>query len=552
MKNTDKLFLAMAAFIGVAVSCVEPGETASPVIDVVSSYCASGEAAEHKIQYEVCNPLDGGVLSAVVQSDWLTGLDADDEVISFSLSENNTGEERSAVISLSYPEAADVELTVIQSPCAEQPVIQVESKMSVGFMASKYKLEYTVSNPVEGEMLTAGTQTDWINSIAVSENYLEIDISANAGQSSRQGQILLEYPGAESVSVLIEQKEMDVEDLSKDGTANCYIVSNSGTFGIKAVKGNTDETLGEIASAEVLWETLGTKTAPGKGDLINAVAVVGDMIIFTVADPFVAGNALIVAKGAEENIVWSWHIWLTEPPVDQVYNNDAGIMMDRNLGALSAQKGDPAANGLLYQWGRKDPFMGSATLSSGTGNTFAKSTMEWPEPVVSDETVGTIEYSVENPATFILSNAESKDWLNSGEVTDVPLWHSEKTVYDPCPPGYRVPDGGDDGVWAKALGTGSIRGGIFDNINRSFDFGSKSGNTSMTEDASCWYPAEGYISGDDGTLKDASMFGAYWSCTPANTFDARNLYFSYMGRVFATGNFAYTRAYGLAIRCVRE
>ncbi|MCC8062106.1 MAG: hypothetical protein LIO68_02535, partial [Rikenellaceae bacterium] len=43
--------------------------------------------------------------------------------------------------------------------------------------------------------------------------------------------------------------------------------------------------------------------------------------------------------------------------------------MDRNLGAMSASPG-VASYGLLYQWGRKDPFVGSRDGSNENGKTF--------------------------------------------------------------------------------------------------------------------------------------------------------------------------------------
>ena len=50
-------------------------------------------------------------------------------------------------------------------------------------------------------------------------------------------------------------------DLSKTGTANCYIVSKAGLYSIPAVKGNTSDSVGEVASAAVIWETVNTTTA---------------------------------------------------------------------------------------------------------------------------------------------------------------------------------------------------------------------------------------------------------------------------------------------------
>ena len=59
------------------------------------------------------------------------------------------------------------------------------------------------------------------------------------------------------------------------------------------------------------------------------------------------GNAVIAAKDSQRNIVWSWHIWLTDQPEEWVYANEAGTIMDRNLGATSATPGDVGALGLL-------------------------------------------------------------------------------------------------------------------------------------------------------------------------------------------------------------
>ena len=50
--------------------------------------------------------------------------------------------------------------------------------------------------------------------------------------------------------------------------------------------------------------------------------------------------------------------------------------MDRNMGAISASPGNIGALGLLYQWGRKDPFLGS---SSTGGYVVTNSTISWPD-----------------------------------------------------------------------------------------------------------------------------------------------------------------------------
>ena len=85
-------------------------------------------------------------------------------------------------------------------------------------------------------------------------------------------------------------------------------------------------------------------------DLIKYICYKDGYIIFETADIFKEGNAVIAAKSSNNIIVWSWHIWFTDEPQGQVYYNNAGTMMDRNLGATSATPGYVGALGLIYQW----------------------------------------------------------------------------------------------------------------------------------------------------------------------------------------------------------
>ena len=238
-----------------------------------------------------------------------------------------------------------------------------------------------------------------------------------------------------------------------ESPANCYIISKAGDYRIQAVKGNSREPVGEVSTVEVLWETFGTDTAPQPGDLIAQVSYDSDKntIAFSTGAEFLKGNAAIAAKDAEGTILWSWHIWMTDQPKDQVYNNGAGTMMDRNLGATSATPGDAGALGLLYQWGRKDPFPGASSIS---GHIEAKSTFnQWPRSTMFFEGMS-IDYTIQNPTKLIQGWDGRDDWLliEDGSV-DNTRWQAEKTIYDPCPAGYRVPDGGENGVWAKAVQT---------------------------------------------------------------------------------------------------
>ena len=222
--------------------------------------------------------------------------------------------------------------------------------------------------------------------------------------------------------------------------ANCYIVTKAGKYIFKTLKGNSSESVGSVASAEVLWETFGTHKAPEVGDLVKDVSYNNGEITFKATDR--KGNAVIAAKDASGKILWSWHIWMTDQPVEKVYPSNATVM-DRNLGAISATSGNVGTIGLKYQWGRKDPFLGEASLNF---NVEAKSTITWPLSEQSSATTGTIIYATEHPTTFIDRTAESTnhDWYYTGnKSTDNTRWTTSdkaKSIYDPCPAGWRVPD----------------------------------------------------------------------------------------------------------------
>ena len=358
--------------------------------------------------------------------------------------------------------------------------------------------------------------------------------------------VVLELGKLYTATINLEEKYNGV-DLSKNGTANSYIISAAGSYKFSTVKGNSSESVGAVASAEVLWESFGTDVTPNVGDLVKNISYKNGEVTFQTADTFKEGNAVIAAKDASGNILWSWHIWLTDQPEGQVYYNDAGTMMDRNLGATSAISGDVGALGLLYQWGRKDPFLGSSSISS---NTLAKSTITWPSAVSSDSSNGTIAFATANPTTFITYNDSNSDWYYTGSSsTDNTRWttsESNKSIYDPCPAGWRVPDGGSNGVWSKALGSNAsfTQRTLFDRTNKGMNLSGKFGSASTI-----WYPASGYYYDTGGSLGYVGNYGDYWSASP-NRYYAYALDFNSNGRVDPA--FGSPRASGNSVRCLQE
>lgn len=332
--------------------------------------------------------------------------------------------------------------------------------------------------------------------------------------------------------------------------ANSFIISQYGPASFDArYKGNSQETVGSIASTEVLWESFGTDVQPEVGDIVKNVSVKDGIVSFTASGK--DGNAVIAVKDAAGDILWSWHIWVCQgydpDATAQVYYNNAGTVMDRNLGATSAAKGDVKALGLLYQWGRKDPFLGSSSISSIPSPSRAKSTWGRYRKVTSDASTGTIDYVVKNPTVFVTYNTHNFDWYYTGSSeTDNTRWNSEKGMYDPCPKGWKVPAGGNNGLWATAAGLSSSSYRGFDRYNCCMDF-----SYWFCESPNVWYPASGYLYIGDGSLDEVGEYGYYWSYTAEGSKDFAS-HFRFDEHGIASPVESDFRATGSSVRCVKQ
>lgn len=263
-----------------------------------------------------------------------------------------------------------------------------------------------------------------------------------------------------------------VTDLSASGTANCYIVTSQAKYKFKATKGNSNESPGDIEKVDWLWMS--------KDGLLHSISYADGEVVFKATGD--KGNALLAAFDAEDRILWSWHIWLTDDPRAKTHYVAASkfALMDRNLGATTADADNVSSYGLLYQWGRKDPFIGSIDEGDNTAAGyrenpgFTTATAEYVKnpaydkafrvvantDVSVDPELFEIPYTVQNPMDYIRFGANSNGsgegtWFNSACDTDFhkDLWGGKatdsyrKTVYDPCPPGYKVPNFSGD-TWA--------------------------------------------------------------------------------------------------------
>ena len=349
----------------------------------------------------------------------------------------------------------------------------------------------SISPSIALNVISVTGKSDGVLSVVLNaDNVKDIDDEFLAGITNGVISVRISDGNSDIFSDMIDVSCLDLnvfEDLSplKETvyqTANCYIVSKPGLYKFKAYRGNSQDLAGAVSdeglpegmpvSANALWESFGTSEYILTGDLIDYVRYFNEYVVFRKTNNENMGNAVLAVTNKDKMILWSWHIWMTEKPTEQVYYNDAGIMMDRNLGATSAVVGDKKAGGLLYQKARKDPFV----YSSGV-----QSTIVFPE--VNEGVTATLRIATMNPTV---------QYKKGGKGS----WMAAKTIHDPCPVGWRIPDGGAAGVWAKAspATTNYVKFKGLDKENNGVIF------TNWSDDA-VWYPV----------TPGRSDMGIYWS-----------------------------------------
>jgi hypothetical protein len=380
---------------------------------------------------------------------------------------------------------------------------------------------------------------------------------------------------------------MGIDGRIRKATSNCYMVAPSSTIKFPVnVKGNSNGPLPPDASSTVLAGTgLSTtntaaavsvlwQTAPG---LIPTATLNTTTQMVNLTTSASTGNAVIAAYASDgTTILWSWHIWVTDynpksNTTGDAYTFDSRISMNRNLGAISTTAGTLGTMGLMYQWGRKDPFPGASTVYYATNGEYNSLPIYSVSGTLLTEEVGisgtgikhelvtvsnNLSNSIQKPMTFYLGSLQTNvlyDWYT---ITDVrasqndSLWGgasdltpTSKTIFDPCPVGWRVPPrkGGSTYLYSPwgSLGPNGT------NIEKIW------ANYGLTFTSAGYYPGTGYRRGLNGSFHRVGSFGGCWMASMYNT----------TGSIAAVMNFSDTylytlggdyRGFGYPVRCFQE
>lgn len=248
----------------------------------------------------------------------------------------------------------------------------------------------------------------------------------------------------------LSYRDINGEKRELQETANSYVIHESGNYcipliygcGIKDGKNNIQSYTREksrqlnffdyqdniISSFEIPYKACGVKLISwdSKRDLITKIRVDSGYLKFDVSDiPNDGGNYVIGIVDNLGKVIWSWHIWLWKNCFKDIKVTKTDLLLDTNL----ATKGDKS---WFYQFGRKDP------LSC------------YNKRILVHYRAKSVGQAIQNPNIFFTGRSYFSDlnwveldhdlcnfWNASGD--EKLMKHTIKTIYDPCPPGYKVP-----------------------------------------------------------------------------------------------------------------
>ena len=346
-------------------------------------------------------------------------------------------------------------------------------------------------------------------------------------------------------------------------TANCYVVSAAGTYQLPLVYGNALKNGSENSAAYQGFKDYQNRTISSSRitGADNAVLVWSDgffmfkdihldaakqNLVFTIDSNYMQqANAVLAVRDANDKIMWSWHIWVTERPVyterhtlqDLFNSSNTYELMQCNLGWVDGKK--------VYYNSRKLTF---SFTQAGSGKTAELNVTQEGE-TFDYKDVGSTYYQWGRKDPLVALKNWDSYWNNEHITT---LWNahdnggtlesttSVKTIYDPSPRGFKVPIPRAFAIWVNGHDgdestKGELNGYVFgDDVHNKYRVypqangrGTEIPLTATGQRADIGGKLEVYE--QDRPLKAEvgglwSLYGVYyWTCVPKNTTSANTL-----------------------------
>ena len=342
---------------------------------------------------------------------------------------------------------------------------------------------------------------------------------------------------------------------------SAYKTSNTGTYILSHFKDHNDQPITD----PWITQTNGGTNKPDGAKLVWAdetglvettslgISADGKFLQFRVPqDKIKTGNAVIAAtKGGV--VVWSWHLWFTEANVlnttkvtnfenvDYNFTNETlgwkytawngttysaprsvRVKVEQIIANSGVKKfatitiTQNNANALcqgystFYQFGRKDAFPGTDTTPDGS-------------ITKNSDDIMSIQNGIQHPETFYANNIIGPMWYSN--YNQYNFWSMDntttgfndnavvKTIYDPCPAGFKMPA-------SKAFTGFNTNGQMYGtkNVSGAWENGWNFYNRVVSPDATVYFPASGMRNtGMGGVPYVVDHAGFYWSAIPSNT-----------------------------------
>lgn len=360
-------------------------------------------------------------------------------------------------------------------------------------------------------------------------------------------------------------------------TANCYVVSKADTYKIPLVFGNalkngaTNSAAytknsgsyshdfvdynGTVVTSPYI-ETVSGTAASAQLSIADTDGIFTDISIvdgspcrylqFKVNSiPATGANGVLSIKNSSGVIMWSWHIWVWADSLATVEITNSTSVKYKILPVNLASKWDDTAKTKIknwfYQFGRPNPMLCPSVYNS-TSNHASYGALSYAAASIASN----IQTGIQNPATFYkYSSSYNYNWFSSNSGKTYNLWDAActstgnsdnnvvKTIYDPSPIGFKMPNGN--------MFTGLS---IISNANGIVKFTRYSGDSTGVG-----FPMSGFRYGSSGSLSYVGSLGYVWLSSAYSQNDAYYLYFNSGGVRPQGSNY---RANGFGVRPIQE
>ena len=325
-------------------------------------------------------------------------------------------------------------------------------------------------------------------------------VSYVAEQVSRS--VVLTYSTVKPDGVDLSLMDIHGNALARHNTANCYVVKEAGWYSFPIVYGNaiTNGVANTAAYTKVagdyshdfvnyndaaitspfVEEDTGVTAAGVELSMCDEDGLISQLhlqnrqlcryIGFKLDKvPTTGANAVVSVLDGNGVVMWSWHIWvwpddLTPVTITNATNVNYNILPVN----LATKKSSTTAGKMVnwfYQWGRPTPMLPPKDYNSSNDATnYGVKTF-----AVSSEAASTYGASIQNPQMFYKDSTSPYNWFGSASYYN--LWDANcvstgnsdnnvvKTVYDPCPPGFKMPNGNTFTYFSTTNVVGSFSNG---------------------------------------------------------------------------------------------